>query len=59
MLEETAGTALYNQKKRESQNLMAKKEEKLKEIGNLIKDEINPQMERLKAEREQFMLWRS
>lgn len=36
MLEETAGTALYNQKKKESLSLIEKKQEKLNEINNLI-----------------------
>lgn len=30
MLEETAGTSLYNEKKREASKLISKKEEKLK-----------------------------
>jgi len=32
MLEETAGTALYNEKKRESEKIIKKKEEKVNKI---------------------------
>ncbi len=36
------GTALYNEKKRESQKIISKKEEKVKEINDLLKKEIEP-----------------
>lgn len=36
MLEETAGTALYNEKKKESEKIILKKEEKVKEINDMI-----------------------
>lgn len=36
MLEETAGTSLYNEKKREASRTIEKKEEKLKQVNELI-----------------------
>ena len=42
MLEETAGTSLYNKKKEECLEIIKKKEDKLKEINGLIDQEITP-----------------
>jgi chromosome segregation ATPase len=42
------GTSLYNDKKKESKRIIEKKEEKLREIHELLKREIEPQMEKLK-----------
>ena len=42
MLEETAGTSLYNEKKKESQRIIQKKEEKVKEVNELILKSIMP-----------------
>jgi structural maintenance of chromosome 2 len=36
MLEETAGTSLYNKKKSDCVSLMQRKEDKIKEINELI-----------------------
>ncbi len=52
MLEETAGTALYNDKKKEAQKIIEKKETKLKEIEQLLESDIEPQMEKLRKEKE-------
>ncbi|EGR27336.1 structural maintenance of chromosomes 2, putative [Ichthyophthirius multifiliis] len=59
MLEETAGTALYNEKKRESEKIIKKKEEKVKEINDLIETDIQPKMKKLKKEREEYLIWKS
>lgn len=42
MIEETAGTALYNEKKKESNKIILKKEEKVAEINDLIEKDIYP-----------------
>ncbi|CAK80576.1 unnamed protein product (macronuclear) [Paramecium tetraurelia] len=59
MLEETAGTSLYNEKKREAQKLIQKKEEKLKQVNEIIETEIQPQMQKLTDEKNIFQLWRA
>ena len=59
MLEETAGTALYNEKKKEAQKTIEKKETKLNEIKSLLQIEIEPQMEKLRKEKEHYILWKT
>ena len=41
MLEETAGTALYNEKKRESEKIIKKKEEKVQLFYNSLTIQLN------------------
>jgi structural maintenance of chromosome 2 len=59
MLEETAGTSLYNEKKRDAQRTIEKKEEKLKQVQDLIEGEIRPQMDKLLKEKNMFLIWRT
>jgi len=42
------GTSLYNEKKRESLRIIEKKEEKVREMNDLLKRDIEPQMEKLR-----------
>lgn len=42
MLEETAGTAFYNDKRKESQKILEKKGEKLQEMASILEKEIYP-----------------
>jgi len=58
LVEEAAGTSLYETKKTQSLKLMQKKENKVQEINNLIKTEIEPQLEKLKKDRENYLLWK-
>ena len=59
MLEETAGTSLYNEKKRESQKMIEKKEEKVKEVNDLLLKSIMPQISKLKKEREHYINYKN
>lgn len=59
MLEETAGTSLYNEKKRDAQRTIEKKEEKLRQVQDLIDTEIRPQMDKLVKEKNMFLVWRT
>ncbi|XP_014219096.1 structural maintenance of chromosomes protein 2 [Copidosoma floridanum] len=55
MVEEAAGTKMYETKKAASLKLIEKKEGKLKEIDDILKQELGPKIEKLKQERAQFM----
>jgi len=46
-------------KKRKNLKKRFKKEEKVKEINDLIAGEIAPQMEKLRKERETYLIWKS
>ena len=47
LLEEAAGTSIYEIKKDSSLKLIKKKENKLEEITKLLVEEISPQLEKL------------
>lgn len=55
MLEEAAGTGMYEAKKIAAQKLMAKKEDKLKSLNSMLKEEIAPKIEKLKGEKEKYL----
>ena len=59
MLEETAGTSLYNEKKEDSLKIMRSKEKKVLEIEEILNNEIMPQMEKLRNEKKDYLLWKS
>lgn len=51
MLEETAGTSLYIDKKLEGLKLIKKKEEKIEKMETLIREEIEPSVTQLRKDR--------
>ncbi|NXK91437.1 SMC2 protein, partial [Formicarius rufipectus] len=55
MIEEAAGTRLYECKKRVVQKTIEKKESKLKNIQTVLKEEINPTLEKLRQERASYL----
>ncbi|XP_040571825.2 LOW QUALITY PROTEIN: structural maintenance of chromosomes protein 2-like [Lepeophtheirus salmonis] len=55
MLEEAAGTRMYESKKQNAQKTIEKKDAKLKEIDNILKEEINPTLAKLKQERNTYL----
>lgn len=42
------GTSLYNEKKKDSQKIIEKKETKVKEMNELLTNDIEPQMDKLR-----------
>ncbi|XP_077293601.1 structural maintenance of chromosomes 2 [Arctopsyche grandis] len=54
MVEEAAGTKMYETKKQETQRTIEKKDAKLKELNDIIKEEISPKLSKLKEERSQY-----
>ncbi|XP_037082943.1 structural maintenance of chromosomes protein 2-like [Pollicipes pollicipes] len=55
MIEEAAGTRLYESKKQVAQKTIEKKDAKLKEINDILDEEINPTMNKLKEERSTYL----
>lgn len=55
MIEEAAGTRMYECKKVSAQKTIEKKEAKLKEIQTILDEEITPTMQKLKEERSSYL----
>ncbi|XP_015189137.1 PREDICTED: structural maintenance of chromosomes protein 2 [Polistes dominula] len=55
MIEEASGTRMYETKKQMSLKTIEKKENKLKEINNVLEQEIAPKLNKLKEERSYYM----
>lgn len=55
MLEEAAGTKMYETKKQLALITIVKKDSKLKEINDILKEEIGPRLNKLKEERMQYV----
>ncbi|KAH7404318.1 hypothetical protein KP509_15G020500 [Ceratopteris richardii] len=57
MLEEAAGTRMYEMKKDAALKTLQKKQTKVDEIDNVLGQEILPALEKLRKERAQYMSW--
>ncbi|XP_022736183.1 structural maintenance of chromosomes protein 2-1-like isoform X4 [Durio zibethinus] len=57
MLEEAAGTRMYETKKQFALKTLEKKQSKVDEINKLLHQEILPALEKLRKERTQYMQW--
>lgn len=57
MLEEAAGTRMYETKKESALKTLEKKQTKVDEINKLLDQEILPALEKLRKERTQYMQW--
>uniref|UniRef100_A0A672GNE4 Structural maintenance of chromosomes protein n=1 Tax=Salarias fasciatus TaxID=181472 RepID=A0A672GNE4_SALFA len=55
MIEEAAGTRMYECKKISAQKTIEKKEAKLKEINTILDEEITPTMQKLQEERSSYL----
>ena len=55
MLEEATGTRMYEDKKRDTQKTIEKKDAKLEQIDNVLREELEPQMQKLAEERQAFV----
>lgn len=55
LIEEAAGTRTFEDRKDKAQRTMAKKESKLVEIRTLLKEEIEPKLEKLRQEKRYFL----
>lgn len=57
MIEEAAGTSMYESKREASLKMIDKKNAKLEELNALIREEVEPRLEKLKKEREQYIAY--
>ncbi|PGH17843.1 hypothetical protein AJ80_04666 [Polytolypa hystricis UAMH7299] len=55
MIEEAAGTRMFEDRKEKAMKTMGKKEVKLREIEGLLKEEIEPKLEKLRGEKRAFL----
>lgn len=55
MIEEAAGTRMFEDRRDKALKTMAKKEMKLQEITELLRDEIEPKLEKLRTEKRAFL----
>ncbi|KAK9506498.1 hypothetical protein O3M35_008426 [Rhynocoris fuscipes] len=55
MIEEAAGTRMYEDKKHNAQKTIKIKDSTLKEMDEMVNAQINPKMQRLKEERSQYV----
>ncbi|KAI9663012.1 MAG: Structural maintenance of chromosomes protein 2 [Bathelium mastoideum] len=55
MIEEAAGTRMFEDRRDKAFKTMAKKEMKVQEITELLKDEIDPKLEKLRGEKRAFL----
>lgn len=54
MIEEAAGTSMYETKKEKSMALIQKKDSKLEELKALIADDIQPKLDKLRKDQQQY-----
>jgi structural maintenance of chromosome 2 len=57
MIEEAAGTRMYENKKAGALKTLEKKQNKVDEINRLLSEEITPTLEKLQKERANYMQW--
>uniref|UniRef100_A0A093VDL7 Structural maintenance of chromosomes protein 2 n=2 Tax=Talaromyces marneffei TaxID=37727 RepID=A0A093VDL7_TALMA len=55
MIEEAAGTRMFEDRKEKAAKTMAKKEMKVREIEGLLNEEIEPKLEKLRGEKRAFL----
>lgn len=58
LIEEAAGISLYQSKKEQTRNLIKKKDAKLEEIKKILEEEVNPQLDTLKADKEAYAVFK-
>lgn len=57
MVEEAAGTRMYENKKNSAIKTIEKKQMKVDEINSILSEEITPTLERLRGEKQQYLKW--
>lgn len=55
LIEEAAGTRMYEERKDKARKTMAKKEKRVQEITSLLEEEITPKLDTLREEKRSFL----
>lgn len=55
MVEEAAGTRMFEERKDKAKKTMSKKEKRVQEITTLLDEEITPKLDRLREEKRQYL----
>ena len=57
MVEEAAGTRMFEDRKDKARKTMGKKEKRVQELTALLEEEITPKLDTLRAEKSSFLEW--
>ncbi|OBZ73328.1 Structural maintenance of chromosomes protein 2 [Grifola frondosa] len=57
MVEEAAGTRMFEERKDKAKKTMGKKDKRVQEITSLLTEEITPKLDTLRAEKRSFLQW--
>lgn len=57
MVEEAAGTRMFEERKDKAKKTMAKKDKRVQEILSLLSEEITPKLEKLRAQKRSFLAY--
>ncbi|KAJ1737582.1 Structural maintenance of chromosomes protein 2 [Coemansia sp. Benny D160-2] len=55
MIEEAAGTRMFEERKDKAQKTMAKKDKKIEEISSILAEEITPKLDKLRQEKQAYL----
>ncbi|KAJ2082316.1 Structural maintenance of chromosomes protein 2 [Coemansia sp. RSA 988] len=55
MIEEAAGTRMFEERKDRAQKTMAKKDKKMEEISSILAEEITPKLDKLRGEKQAYL----
>ncbi|KAF9233061.1 condensin complex subunit SMC2 [Melanogaster broomeanus] len=57
MVEEAAGTRMFEDRKDKAKKTMDKKDKRVQELTSILAEEITPKLEKFRAEKRQFLVW--
>lgn len=57
MVEEAAGTRMFEERKDKAKKTMDKKDKRVQELNSILAEEISPKLEKFRAEKRQFLAW--
>ena len=57
MVEEAAGTRMFEDRKDKAKKTMSKKDKRVQELTSILAEEITPKLNNLRTEKQQFLAW--